>query len=102
MNKTPEKVLSDWIDNNRVKLEGATPAMLVAVMGGAVSAAYPSLIDAQLKMENLYAHAAARAVGEDVARELIAAEQRRARVSLDPFRWEHVKDEIDREAGIFG
>ena len=102
MNKTPEKVLSDWIDNNGVKLEGATPAMLVSVMSGAVSAAYPSLVDVQLKTENLYAHAAVRAVGEGVVRELIATERRRAEVSPDPFNWERVKDQVDREAGIFG
>jgi hypothetical protein len=31
---TPEKFLTDWIDNNGVKLEGATPSMLVDALRG--------------------------------------------------------------------
>jgi len=64
---------------------------------GAASFGY--FFDVRAKMENLFAHAAARTVGEDVVQKLIAAEQRHSELRPDPFNWERVKNQIDHAAG---
>lgn len=40
--RTPEKFLCDWIDENGVTLEGATPAMLVAALRGHMASLIPT------------------------------------------------------------
>jgi len=67
-----------------------------------ISAAYPGLVNAQAKMEDLYARASALGLDKEIVRELIATEQRRTETSLNPFNWEKVSNQIDSRAGIFG
>jgi len=72
-----------------------------AAFGAIGAASFGYALDVQAKMENLYAHAAALTIGEDVVRELIAAEQRRCELRPDPFNWERVKNQVDHKAGVF-
>jgi hypothetical protein len=69
---------------------------------GLVAASLGHRINGQMRMENLYARAAVLNVGEDIVRELIAAEQSRTETSVNSFNWERVENQIDHKAGGFG
>lgn len=69
---------------------------------GAASISLGYIMQARVNMEKLFAHAAALNIEASVVHELIAAEQRRAETSLDPFSWGKLREQLDRRAGVFG
>ena len=80
----------------RAPLENLWNGFMGAALAS-VSIAASHHTEASVNMEDLLARAAALTVPAARVHELVAAERQRSAASVDPFRWETVRDQIDRE-----